>query len=91
MIGKHKFSWHIMLFSALWAYLTSAKTSIGFKPFKIVYGLEEILPIECVITSLKIVVELFPHTSTKEEKLLYLSHFDEQHHEAIMASESHLK
>jgi hypothetical protein len=67
MIGKHKSNWHIMLFSALWAYRTSAKTSTGFTPFQLVYGLEAVLPIECEIPSLKLVVELFPHTSAEEE------------------------
>jgi len=67
MIAKHKSNWNIMLFSALWAYRTYAKTSMGLTPFQLVYGLEAVLPIECQIPSLKLVVELFPHTSSKEE------------------------
>ena len=39
IIGFHKSNWHTMLFSALWAYRTSAKTSTGFTPFQLVYGL----------------------------------------------------
>jgi len=32
-IGMHKSNWHLMLLSALWAYRTSAKDTIGFTPF----------------------------------------------------------
>jgi hypothetical protein len=55
------------LFPALWAYQTSAKTTTGFTPFQLVYGLEVVLPIECEIPSLKLVVELLPDTSVEEE------------------------
>jgi hypothetical protein len=72
MIGIHKTSWHTMLFSALWAYQTSVKSATGFTPFRLVYGVEAILPIECEIPSLKLAVELLPNTSAEEERLLYL-------------------
>jgi transposase InsO family protein len=72
MIGIHNTSWHTMLFLALWAYLTSIKSTTGFMPFRLVYGVEAILPIECEIPSLKLVVELLPNTSAEEERLLYL-------------------
>jgi hypothetical protein len=51
MVGENKTSWHLQLFSALWAYRTSVKTSTGFTPFP----------------SLKLKVELLPHTSAEEE------------------------
>jgi len=51
IIGIHRSNWHNMLFSALWAYRTSVKTSTGFTPFQLVYGLEAVLPIECEIHS----------------------------------------
>lgn len=70
MIGVHKTNWHTMLFSALWAYRTTVKTSTGFSPFQLVYGLEAVLPIECEIPSLKLAVELLPDTSPEEERLL---------------------
>jgi hypothetical protein len=72
MIGIHKTSWHIMLFSALWAYQTSIKSATRFTPFQLVYGLEVILSIECEIPSLKLAFELLPNTSAEEERLLYL-------------------
>ena len=36
IIGKHKSNWRLALFSTLQAYLTSAKTAIGFTPFQLV-------------------------------------------------------
>jgi hypothetical protein len=72
MIGIHKTSWHMMLFSALWAYRTYVKSATGFTPFRLVFGMESILPIECEIPSLKLTVELLPNTSTEEKCLLYL-------------------
>jgi hypothetical protein len=73
MIRIHKMSWHTMLFSALWSYRTSVKSATGFTPFRLVYGLEAILSIECEIPSLKLVVELLQNTSAEEENLLYLT------------------
>ena len=57
-IGIHKSNWHLMLFSALWAYRTLVKNATKFFPFPLVYGLEATLLIECEIPSLKLVVEL---------------------------------
>jgi hypothetical protein len=65
-----------MLFLALWAYRTSVKSATGFTPFWLVYGLETILPIECKIPSLKLVVEILTNTYAKEERLLYLMQLD---------------
>lgn len=56
-----------MLFSALWAYRTIAKTSTGFTPFQLVYVLEVVLAIESEIPSLKLDIKLLPAISTNEE------------------------
>jgi hypothetical protein len=66
-----------MLYSTLWAYQTSVKTATGFSPFQLVYGLEAVLPIECQIPSLKLVVQLLPDTSPLEEQLVHLEKLDE--------------
>jgi hypothetical protein len=91
MIGIHKTSWHTMFFSILWAYRTSIKSATGFTPFQLVYGLEAILPIECEIPSLKLVIELLPNTSAKEERLLYLMQLDETRRDATLVIESQKK
>jgi len=80
-----------MLFSTFWSYRTSVKTSIGFTPFQMVYGLEVVLPIECEIPSLKLIVEFLPNTYPKEECLIYLTHLDETHCNTTMANEAHKK
>ena len=76
-IDKNRSNWHLMLYPTLWAYQTSVKTTTGYTPFQIVYGLESIFPIECEIPSLKMVVELLPETSNLKEPLLHLEHLDE--------------
>eukprot|EP00253_Pinus_taeda_P033829 PITA_33829 len=90
-IDKNRSNWHVMLYSALWAYRTSVKTATGFTPFKLVYGMESIFSIEFEIPSLKLAVELLPETSSLEEHLLHLEHLDEQRRDAAMMNEAHKK
>jgi len=77
MVGANKTSWHLQIFSVLQAYHTSVKTSTGFTPFPLVYGIKVVLPIECEIPSLKLKVELLLHNSTEEECFLHLTRLDE--------------
>ena len=72
MVGNHKTQWHHMLFSTLWDYCTSTKTTTSFTPFFLVHGVESILPIECQILSFCLAVELIPDTLPLEEQLLQL-------------------
>jgi hypothetical protein len=46
MAGENKTSWHLQLFSALWAYRTSVKTATRITPLQLVYDIEVVLPIE---------------------------------------------
>jgi glutaredoxin len=57
----------------------------------LVYGIEAVLPIKCKIPSLKLKVELLPHTSAKEERFLYLSKLDETHRDVALTNEAHQK
>jgi hypothetical protein len=91
MVGANKTSWHLQLFSTLWAYWTLVKTSTGFTPFQLVYGIEVVLPIECKIPSLKIKVELLPHTSTEEECFLHFTRLDETHRDVSLVNETYQK
>jgi hypothetical protein len=52
---------------------------------------EAILPIECEIPSLKLVVELLPNTSVEEERLLYLMRLDETRRDATLVIEAQKK
>ena len=75
----------------MWAYMTSVKTTTGFTPFQLVYGLEVVLRIECEILSLKLAVELLPNTSVEEEWFLYLTNLDENRRDDSLANEAHNK
>ena len=74
-----------MLYTTLWAYRTVVKTSTGFSPYHLVHGVESILPVQCKIPSLKLVVELLLDTSALEERLVHLEQLDEQHRDALVA------
>ena len=89
MVGQAKSNWHLQLFSALWDYRTTMKTSTNFTPFQLVYGLEATLPIECEIPSIKLIVEIFPNTTIEEECFLYQNKLYENHHDAALANVAH--
>ena len=89
MIGVRKRNWNLIMYSALWVYRTSVRNVTGFNPFQLVYGLEDILPIQCEIPSLKITIDLLPDTSEEEACLLNLIHLDETCHEAQLANKEH--
>ena len=91
MIGVHKRRWHLILYSALWAYRTSVKNATGFTPFQLVYGLEAVLPIQCEISSLKLAIDLLPGTSEEEARFLELIQLDENRRDAALANEAHKK
>ena len=91
MIGVHKRSWHLILYSAFWAYQTSVRNEIGFTPLQLVYGLEAILSVQCEISSLKLTVDLLLETSEEEACFLELIQLDETHHDATLANEAHKK
>jgi hypothetical protein len=78
-----------MLYSTLWAYRTSIKTANGFSPFQLIYGMEVVLPIECQIPSLRLVVQLLPDTSPLEERLVHLEQLNEKRCNAALANEAH--
>jgi hypothetical protein len=67
-----------MLYPALWAYQTLVKTSTRFYPFRLVHGVESILPIECEIPSLILAVVLLLDTSNLKRHLVHLESLNEQ-------------
>ena len=90
-VGDHKSNWNHILFSTLWAYSTSVKTTTSFTPFQLVYGLEVVFPIQCQIPSLKLYFELLPNTSIEEERFLYLNNLDETRRAVALANVAHKK
>ena len=91
IVGAHKSNQHTMIFSALQAYRTSAKTTSAFTPFQLIYGLEVVLPIECEISSLKLAIELLPATYEEEKCFLYLAKLDETQCTTALAIEAQKK
>jgi hypothetical protein len=53
--------------------------------------IEAMLPIECEIPSLKLTVEILPHTSAEEERFLYLTKLDETRCDATFINEMYQK
>ena len=49
--------WSEKLPFALWAYLTSFRTSTGATPYSLVYGMEAVLPVEIKMRSLRVTLE----------------------------------
>ena len=91
MIGVHKRNWNLIFYSSLWAYRTSVRNVTRFTPFQLVYCLEEILLIQCEISSLKLTIDLLPNTSLEEAHFLELIHLDEACREALLANKAHKK
>ena len=88
-MDRNKSNWHVMLFPTLWAYRTSIKTTTGFTPFQLVYGVEAIFPIECEIPSLRIAFQLLPETSALEARLVELKHLDGTRRYVETANKAH--
>ena len=88
-MNKHRPNWHIMIYASLQNYRTSITTI--FSPFHLVHGVESLLPIECEIPSLKIVVELLPDTRELENRLLYLELLDEHRRDSLNSIEVNKK
>eukprot|EP00253_Pinus_taeda_P035913 PITA_35913 len=91
MIRVQKWSWHLILYSALWAYQTTVRNATRFTPFQLVYRVEAILPVQCEISSLKLAVNLLPGTSEEEAPFLEIIQLDETRHDAASANEAHKK
>jgi hypothetical protein len=91
MVGVNKTPWHLQLFSALWAYRTSVKTTTRFTPFQLVYRIEAVLSIECEIPLLKLIVEFLAQTYAKEERFLYLTKLDKTHRGVALINKTYQK
>ena len=57
IVNENCTDWDTKLSSALWAYMTSFKTSVQATPFRLAYGLEAVMPVEFQIPILRIQVK----------------------------------
>lgn len=78
-----------MLFSALWAYHMTTKTSIGFTPFHLIHGINSIIPIECEIPTLHTILNLVPDTPPLEQWFLHLELLKEDCCTSLQNNEGH--
>ena len=65
-VGQKTQHWDKHLNAALWAYLTSFRTSLGFTPFHLLHGQEALLPIEVELSSLRVLL----HSQKKGKEAL---------------------
>ncbi|XP_074298651.1 uncharacterized protein LOC141629572 [Silene latifolia] len=57
LVAKSKRDWHERIGEALWAYRTTYKTPTQETPYALVYGVEDVLPLELQIPSLHIAIQ----------------------------------
>lgn len=68
IVSKNRSDWDEKLDSTLWSFRTAYKVATGMTPFKLVYGVETVVPMEYVISSLRIAVQ---HRMSPEESVLH--------------------
>ncbi len=54
LVNAYQTNWDVMLVTALWAYWTANKVTTQYTPFKLVYGIQLITPVEFAIPTKKI-------------------------------------
>lgn len=64
---KKKKDWHEWLPEALWAYRTTCRTPAQATPYSLVFGREEVLPLEVQIPSLRVAIQ---ESLTEEESAI---------------------
>ena len=57
IIQDNKSNWDQKLDSALWSFRTAFKVTTGMTPFKLVYGLEAVVPMEFLVPSLRVAAD----------------------------------
>jgi hypothetical protein len=71
--------WDLRVPTVLWAYRTTCKKLTMQTPFKLVYGLEEIVPMEYLVPSLRIAAFTdMDDTGIVQERLVQLVELEEE-------------
>jgi hypothetical protein len=74
----NKDDWDLRVPTVLWAYITTCKKLTMHTPFKLVYGLEEVVPMEYLVPSLRIVAFTdMDDTGVVKERLAQLVKMEE--------------
>ncbi len=62
----------------MWVYNTTYKTTTGYSPFRLTYGMEAILPIELEVMTLRTATTMrLPLDESQHHQLLQLNKLDE--------------
>ncbi len=62
----------------MWVYNTIYKTTIGYSPFRLTYGMEALLPIELEVMTLRTTTTMrLPLDESQHHQLLQLNKLDE--------------
>jgi hypothetical protein len=70
--------WDLRVPAVLWAYITTFKKLTMQTPFKLVYGLEAVVPMEYLVPSLRIASFIdMDDTGIVQEKLAWLAELEE--------------
>ena len=89
IVEGNKKDWDKKLNSALWAYRTSYKVTVGMTPFKMAYGLEAVVPMEFMIPSLRMAIqEKLPMEKSREERIQELLNLEEDRQQSILVTEA---
>jgi hypothetical protein len=63
--------WDLKIQNVVWAYNTTYKTITWYSPFHLTYGMQEILPIELKVTTLRTATTMgFPLDESQHHQLL---------------------
>ena len=68
LVSENKSDWEDKLDSVLWAFRTAYKVATWMTPFKLVYGMEAVVPMEYVIPSLRLAVQ---HCLSSEDSVVH--------------------
>ncbi|MCO5580212.1 hypothetical protein L7F22_034078 [Adiantum nelumboides] len=83
IVSESRADWDQKLYSALWAYRVAYKTSIGTTPFNMVYGIQAVLPLEFLISTLRVAKELEWTGHKLSEQIDVLEKLDETRLRAV--------
>lgn len=83
-VQMNRKDWSEKIQDALWAYRITWKDTTGFSPYQLVYGKEDLLPIEFQIQTYKLAAELgLDLTEAQQQRIMELNRLDEHRQQAI--------